>query len=163
MRKIAKLIYKFINGDCDVIPSDMFSYKPIDEIITFCMVEPKEANIEWKKFLKETHNFDLTSENVFALSILHELGHHYTVDLFSDEDWESYATQKTLEDLEGSELHQAYFNLPNEQIATAWAVELYRANPTYMKAWNQRFNCALRHYEKKTHKKTSFLDKKMFF
>ncbi len=147
--KIAKLIEKFIGGDCEVKYSDMFSYEPIDEVITFTFGEDEFSNREWKKFLAEKYNFTLTKENIFAMSILHELGHHYTVDLFSDEQWEEEATESSLLGLTGAERHQAYFNLPIERAATEWAVMVYKENPKAMLAWNHRFACAIKHCEKK--------------
>lgn len=147
--KMAKLIKKFIGNDCDVKYSNMFSYEPTDEIITFTFGEDEFSNREWKRFLAENYGFVLTKENIFALSILHELGHHYTVDLFSDEQWEEEATESSLLGLTGSARHQAYFNLPIEKAATEWAVMVYRENPKAMRAWNHRFACAIKHYEKK--------------
>ena len=147
--KIAKLIEKFIGGDCEVKYSNMFSYEPVDEIITFTFGEDEFSNREWKKFLAEKYNFTLTKENIFAMSILHELGHHYTVDLFSDEQWEEEATESSLLGLTGAERHQAYFNLPIERAATEWAVMVYRENSKAMLAWNHRFACAIKHCEKK--------------
>lgn len=157
--KMGKWIQKFVGGACVACEANMFCYVPSNELITFTYDEPAEANREWKKFLKETFNFNLTNENVFTMSILHELGHHYTVGLFSDEEWTEQATEKCLENVPDDEYYQAYFNLPIEKIATAFAVSAYRHNKTAMRAWNHRFNCAIRHYEK-THKmKSSLLTK----
>jgi len=157
--KMEKWINKFIGGVCSVYEANMFCFMPDDEVITFTYDEPTEANSEWKKFLKESFNFDLTNENVFTMSILHELGHHYTVDLFTDEEWTEQATEKALENVADSEYCQAYFNLPIEKKATEYAVSAYKQNETAMRKWNHRFNCAIRHYEK-THKiKSSLLTK----
>ena len=152
-QKIAKLIKKFIDNDCEVCYDDVFFYSPDDELICFTFGEDKESNREWKKFLAEEFNFTLTEENIFAMSVLHELGHHYTVHLFSDEQWEQEATESTLEGLEGAEKDQAYFRLPIEKAATEWAVMVYRENEKVMHAWNHRFNVAIRHQEKKSKRK----------
>lgn len=154
-----KLIEKFIDNDCHACYGNQFAYLPDEEIIVFTCEEPIETNVEWKKFLKNTFDFNLTAENVFTMSILHELGHHYTVGYFSDEDWESQALEKGLEDLEGAELMQAYYNLPIEKIATEFAVKVYNENPKEMRIWNHRFNCAIRHFEKKYDVKNSLLTK----
>lgn len=154
------LIEKFIGNDCKVKQSNRFSYEPEDEVITFTFEENHDSNVEWKKFLKEKFNFTLTTENIFAMSILHELGHHYTVNLFSDEVWTSEATEECLGDLTGTEREWAYFNMSTELAATDWAVSVYNANSKKaMRAWNHRFNCAIRHYEKKHHIKNSVLTK----
>lgn len=155
-----RLIEKFIGNDCNVELSDRFSYEPTDEVITFTFEENHDSNVEWKKFLKEKFNFTLTAENVFAMSILHELGHHYTVELFSEDVWETEATEKCLGDLTSSERQQAYFNMNIELAATDWAIRCYNCNSKEtMRAWNHRFNCAIRHYEKKHHVENSLLTK----
>ena len=155
-----RLIEKFIDNDCKVKLSDRFSYEPTDEVITFTFEENHDSNVEWKKFLKEKFNFTLTAENVFTMSILHELGHHYTVDTFSDEVWEKEATEECLGDLSGVERERAYFNMSTELAATKWAVETYNSNsPKLLRSWNHRFNCAIRHYEKKHHVEESLLTK----
>lgn len=150
--KIAKLVAKFIDNDCSVSYSDVFFYSPDDELICFTFNENEESNREWKKFLAEEFNFTLTKENLFTMSILHELGHHYTVSFFSDEQWEEEATEKPLFGLTGAERDQAYFRLPIEKAATEFAIKCYTKNKEIMRAWNHRFNCAIRHYEKREKK-----------
>ena len=152
---LLNLIKKFIGYDCEVVMADYFFYNPTDEVIAITLFEDNTANTEWKKYLKETFNFNLTRENLFAMSILHELGHHYTVDLFDDDEWTEQATEVRLNGLTGSERYQAYYNQPIEKVATAWAVEIYNNNEKIMRAWSHRLNCALRHYEKKKHVKSS--------
>lgn len=157
-----KTISKFIGYDCLVCKANGFAYFPSDlyPLITYCLEEPVEANREWKKFLKENFNFDLTAENLFSMSILHELGHHYTINFFSSEEWETQATEKALEGIEDPiEYYRAYFKLPIEYAATTWAVDIYNLNKKNMRSWNHRFYCALRHYEKKHKIKNSLLTK----
>lgn len=155
---IAKLIKKFIGNNCEVFYDNIFAYYPAENesdeaIITFSFTEDEESNREWKKFLAEYFGFRLTKENLFTMSVLHELGHHFTVHLFSDEQWEQEATESTLEGLEGAERDQSYFRLPIEKAATEWAVMVYRENEKIMRAWNHRFACAIRHQEKKAKRK----------
>ena len=157
--RMEKLIEKFIGYDCKVSLGKEFAYFPAKKVITFTYNEPIKANTEWKKFLKETFNFNLTNENLFSMSVLHELGHHYTEKLFSNEEWIEQTSGKYFENLDGSELYQTYYNMPIEKIATEWAVMVYNANLLNMRVWNHRFNCALRHWQKLRKKKTSFLTK----
>lgn len=152
---LTKLVEKFIDKDCDVQMGDHFAYIPAEETILITLHEDNKNNDEWKIFLKKNFNFDLTRENLLTMSILHELGHHYTVDLFSDEEWCLQATEECLGDLTGTERCQAYYNLPIEKIATNWAVEVYNTNSEAMRAWNHRLFCAVRHYEKRHHVKSS--------
>lgn len=154
-----KIIKKFIDNDCQVCYANAFTYFPDVPLITYTCEEPIECNREWKEFLKKEFNFNLTKDNLFAMSILHELGHHYTIKLFSDEEWEEETTEKKLEDVPEEEYLQAYFRLPIEYAASKWAVEVYNLNEKIMRNWNYRFYCALRHYEKKHKVKNSLLTK----
>lgn len=160
MQKIAKLISKFICGTCQVYPADLFAYSPNEPLITFCLDEATEDNRIWKEYLQETFNFKLTAENVFLMSVLHELGHHATFPNFTIEEWKEQASEKCLEDQKfetEKEYFAAYYNLPIEIAATTWAIKMYNEHRPYMRAWCQRFNCAIRHYEKKHKIKNSLL------
>jgi len=158
--KLQKLVEKFINYDCEVeYDKNGFFYFP-NGVIAITLNDKMEDNATWKKFLKETYNFNLTQENLFSLSILHELGHHYTLDDLPEEEQERDIISETIEnDLETSgknevsytseELQMIYFNSLREKVATDWAVETYRENEKAMRHWNHRFVCALRHCKKK--------------
>lgn len=145
---LTKVVEKFIGHDCAVHMSDCFCYEPDTEEIGITLFEDNDANREWAKYLKDTFNFTLTRENLFAMSVLHELGHHYTVDYFNDDEWAEQASEKLLNLLTGSARYQAYYNQPIEKAATMWAVEVFNENKKVMRAWNHRLNCAVRHFEK---------------
>jgi hypothetical protein len=145
---LIRLVEKFIDHDCTVKILKQFCYQPENKVIGISLIEDNSSNSEWAKYLKDTFNFTLTQENLFAMSILHELGHHYTVDYFENDEWIEQATEKALGDLTGSARQQAYFNLPIEKVATEFAVKVYNANERDMRAWNHRLNCAVRHFEK---------------
>ena len=145
---LTKVVEKFIGHDCTVRMYDYFCYEPDTKEICITLFENNDANREWAKYLKDTFNFTLTRENLFAMSILHELGHHYTVDLFDDDEWTEQATEVRLQGLTGSERYQAYYNQPIEKAATTWTVEVFNENKKVMRAWNHRLNCAVRHFEK---------------
>lgn len=164
MNSLQKLVEKFIDYDCPVKLGKSFVYEPLDDegegIIGITVDEEPIANIEWKEFLKKEFNFDLTCENVFAISVLHELGHHYTISKFDTDIWNELAEELTIAEIEDDhERHQAYFRLQIEYVATAWAVEFYRMNEETMRTWNHRLNCAIRHYLKKHPAKNSILAK----
>lgn len=150
---LASLVFKFINKECYVNYGNCFAYDPTCETIIFNLDEDIIANQQWKIFLKYKFNFTLTKENIFTLSILHELGHHYTENLFSDEEWECQASESTLTETDELKIQQEYFNLPIELAATEWAVNTYRASLDDMRIWNHRFTCAIKHLQKKENKK----------
>ena len=160
MQKIAKLVSKFICGACQVYPAELFGYSPNEPLITFCLDETTEDNRIWKEYLQENFNFKLTAENVFLMSILHELGHHATFPNFTTEEWIEQASEKSLQEKNyptEKDYFVAYYNLPIEIAATTWAIKMYNEHRPYMRAWCQRFNCAIRHYEKKHKIKNSLL------
>jgi hypothetical protein len=146
---LAKVISKFINAECSVCEANLFCFIPDENIITFTFQDDYESNFEWKKYLKNCFNFELTNENLFSMSILHELGHYHTINLFNPTEWEEQATEMVLEKVPEEERIQSYFKMPIEQAATAWAVKYYNENELKMRKWNHRFNCAIKHYEKK--------------
>lgn len=150
---LASLVFKFINKECYVNYGNCFAYDPTCETIIFNLDEDIIANQQWKIFLKYKFNFTLTKENIFTLSILHELGHHYTENLFSDEEWERQASESTLTETDELKIQQEYFNLPIELAATEWAVNTYRTSLDDMRIWNHRFTCAIKHLQKKENKK----------
>lgn len=149
---LEKLVEKFIDNDCEVFLDKEFCYYD-DEIISISLSEDPEVNISWKEYLKKYHHFNLTVENVFIMSILHELGHHYTLPYFSDAQWEKEDKMKSKieEKITKENAHACrikYFQMPTEKAATAWAIEYYNANREKMKNWNHRFMCAIRHFMK---------------
>ena len=146
---LASLVFKFINKECYVNYGNCFAYDPTCETIIFNLDEDIIANQQWKIFLKNKFNFNLTKENIFTLSVLHELGHHYTENLFSNEEWERQASESTLTETDELKIQQEYFNLPIELAATEWAVNIYRASLDDMRIWNHRFTCAIKHLQKK--------------
>jgi hypothetical protein len=150
---LKSLVEKFINYDCEVEIGSNFLFYP-DGVIVFTLGEDKEDSILWKQFLKEHFNFTLTKENLFTMSILHELGHYYTIEYFTAEEW----NEPELETEDNTALQMAHFQKPHELIATEWAIAYYNANPKLMRAWNHRFTCALRHYGKKIKSLNSFLE-----
>ena len=158
--KLQKLVEKFICGECDVIydPCGFFYYP--DEVIAVTLNDSMADNLTWKKFLKQTYDFDLTHENLFSISVLHELGHHFTLDSLSDEEQEQDAVSdaiigalkasgKNEVTFSSEDLEMIYFNSNREKVATDFAVQIYNSNLKTMRKWNQRFNCLIRHYKKR--------------
>lgn len=152
---LAKLTRDFVNKECTIQYGNCFAYHPQEKTITFSLgADDAEDCHEWKEFLAKKFNFSLTKENIFTLSILHELGHHFTIELFSDDEWNFQATEEYLRNINDyHERSQAYFNMPIELLATQFAIDIYRNHPRKMRAWNHRFTCAIRHLEKKENKK----------
>ena len=157
-RKLSALAQEFIGNECPVCYGPMWAFWFGDEGITWGGDESACLNIAWKIYLKKEFDFDLTNENVFAMSLLHELGHYYTWDQFDEDEWNADRAHedkinKTMTVDNFFDKQAEYFNMPTERAATAWAIDTYRASgEVVMRHWNRRFNCAIRHFEKTTGK-----------
>ena len=77
VKRLVKVVGDMIGHDCSIIAGDTFMYHWGDNAIEININEGYLDNLDWKKFLKKEFDFDLTHENWFSLSVLHELGHHY--------------------------------------------------------------------------------------
>jgi len=129
--KLVELIEEMIGHDCEVKIGDTFKYW--DGVITINPEEGYMENLMWKKFLLKEYGFTLTHANWFVMSVLHELGHHYTIDYFSVDEW-----NKSQHPCENENEH---FYEPVERIATEWAIEYYRIAD--MEEWNEEIMRAL--------------------
>jgi hypothetical protein len=88
---------------------------------------------------------------IFLLSLLHEIGHHETWEVLTDEEI-SYSTEiKNLiqeEQVFTKETDFIYFNLPDERIATEWALKYIEDNTREIRAfWNKIQNLIVNFYE----------------
>ena len=88
----------------------------------------------------------------FLISFLHELGHHYTLDeLSEDEVNESLDTKRRInnEYTDGRiDLQEEYFNLPDEAVATNWAIEYIRNNKEKIdEFWSKLLNAIVQFYK----------------
>lgn len=93
-------------------------------------------------------------------SLLHEIGHHFTLKDFSKE--ELLNEQKIREMLHYAALHpdttehlfekisidDMYFAIPSEQVANEWASEQFRTNEAFKIAFEQMFDKFMRRYNK---------------
>ena len=117
MSALTRLVYEMIGGDCKVVEGDCFKY--IYGENTIC-INPNESymdNMEWKSFLMREYGFKLTPRNWFIMSILHELGHHYTLCYFTPEEVFKSQTEP--------ETEIDHYLEPVEKIATEWAISYY--------------------------------------
>ena len=127
VKRLVKVVGDMIDHDCKVIAGDTFMYHWGDNAIEININEGYLDNLGWKKFLKKEFDFDLNHENWFTLSILHELGHHYTLAYFDEDEVRKsqHACRKENE----------HYYEQVEMMATDWAVSYYRLSD--MDAWNK--------------------------
>ena len=110
--------------------------------IRFTLNDSFADDTDWRDFLKERFGFRLTAYNWFTMSILHELGHHFTIEYFTAEEWNKMC--EVLDSEDPHEINMDHFNQKNELMATAWAVAYYKRNRHEMNNINRRFKRAFK-------------------
>lgn len=95
---------------------------------------------------------DLKEYDGFLISFLHELGHHYTLDEFSEDEVNESLNAKCRISNEYEDgrvdLQEEYFNLPDEAAATNWAIEYIRSNREKIdEFWSKLLNVIVQFYE----------------
>jgi len=130
---IYKPLAKF--GISEVSLSDEYSYIFESESITFKVTETIED--KWfMDFVKERFNYET---EYFIMSLLHEIGHHKANDEIEGDIYNFCTNEKEriTRELENKnitakrarELEFQYFNLPDEIMATQWAVTYAKEHP----------------------------------
>ena len=116
---------------CDSDFSSDFSYDPEDDRVYFSIIVAERSDRLFKQYVS-TH-FQFETPSIFMLSLLHEVGHAYTLHTFSKTKMKiaheaKKAIEKALENDNSDETYSLYFDLEIEKVATAWAVDYYRTN-----------------------------------
>ena len=105
-RKISKLVAKFTGIPACRGEDFMFMVdgETNSGLIFWSDGETAALNQTWSYRLMEDYGFKLTNENIFTMSILHEMGHAMTVGNFEVEDWNiEYALKEKI----GEEMHMS--------------------------------------------------------
>lgn len=100
-----------------------FCYAIDDAVISIGVVDYDEMGDWFKDFLKE-NGYDFSFIPYPILAFLHELGHHNTINAFSNEDLKYFSIVKELipSDNEKEQLF-IYWSFPDELAATRWLAE----------------------------------------
>ena len=115
-----------------------FAYYPVTEQVQFTIVMEERADRVFAQFIAETFQYKV--KDMFLFSLLHEVGHHLTLEDFEDDEIEKEWKHKSkieweIDDTNYDEKLMEYFNLPSEYAATAWAVSYMRDHEKSFK-WN---------------------------
>lgn len=145
-RKFRNVIAKVLeNFDVRVVLGEDFSYDPITHTVYFtpftCSVD--EFHREW---ISEIFHFVITKKDYFLFSLLHEIGHHYTMENLTDEElnYEAFCRQAlNFSEESDNRKNEAYFSLPSEIIATQWAIDFMKNYPHWCKKMTKRIYKAL--------------------
>jgi len=122
--RITKILNEYCKQfDCVCEPSDDFYYFYDSSTVTFAFVTTEWIDKQFVKFY-ETLGLNVKCDT-FLLSLFHEIGHHHTIEEVEEEDYiYSQDVKDWIDEQEASEeLLDMYFNLPDEKIATQWAVD----------------------------------------
>lgn len=123
-----------------------FSYHTITETIQFCLAIDENQNDFFVEFIEK--NFDYKVRDIFLVSLLHEVGHHFTLEDFDDEEWNDDHLKKvfieaTITEENYKEKSFQYFSLPIEFAATAWAIDYLKSHE---KEVNRKWKEMLQHF-----------------
>lgn len=123
-----------------------FAYYPTTEEIQFTIAMNERSDKVFTKFVMETFHYQI--KDIFLLSLLHEVGHHLTLEDFEDyelcEEWANkIMIELEINDTNYDEKQIEYFNLPSEYAATAWAVSYLREHE---KEVYRRWRVMLEHF-----------------
>lgn len=127
--------------------SSDFSYDPEDERVYFSIAFSERSDRLFKEYVEKTFHFNVP--HIFMISLLHEVGHFFTLHTFSKMRLEAVHSAKNLieEALkmdDDDEIYSLYFDLSIEKVATAWAVDYYRKNMKRCEDFYSKFVNALR-------------------
>lgn len=111
--------------------SSDFSYDPEDDRVYFSIIVTERFDRLFKQYVSTHFHFETPS--IFMLSLLHEVGHAYTLHTFSKMRLKTdHEAKKLIEEVleidNSDEIYSLYFDLSIEKVATAWAVDYYKAN-----------------------------------
>lgn len=134
--------------------SDDYSYLYEKEIVTFKLTEDTIEDRYFLEFIKDRFNY--VPKYPFIFSLLHEVGHHKTMEDICDSIYDFCETEKDRIETEMADtkdmrkckkLEFQYFSLPDEILATNWAVQYSKTHPrTIEKMWNEIVNALQNFY-----------------
>ena len=135
--------------------TDEYSYSYNKAVVTYKLTENTTEDIWFTDFIKERFGYEVRYP--FIMSLLHEVGHHKNNDDVVGEVYDfCLAEKKRIEEEmqtanaeKSKELEWQYFNLPDEIMATAWAVDYARKHPKKIKKmWKKSKKALMDFYEK---------------
>ncbi len=154
--KLDKMLTEFLEKfGCTAEMGKEFCYWHDDELINYTLVVSTFSDKIWKEYVYKTFNYKI--ENIFIFSLLHEVGHHFTMDNFPEfcknkeekmvEKIEKALSESNSEILD-KKLNLEYFNLPMERTATKWAVRYAKKHKFELRRFWKKFRKELHKFYK---------------
>ena len=134
---------------------DEYAYSYDEQAVSYKITEGQTEDILFSEFLKD--RFGYVDKYPFIMSLLHEVGHHKANDDIVGEVYEFCLAEKERiqEELttavgdEIKKLEYQYFNLPDEIMATKWAIDFANSHPKKIKKmWKKMRKAFFDFYEK---------------
>ena len=141
LKRVNRIINEFLDqfGLTAQLESE-FSYWPDDFHIGYALTVVDAADKYFLPFCEHIDN--RVKADAFLVSLMHEVGHHFTQFSFSDETWEQNDEVKEHISVvlgkcpnKAAKQNNVYFNLETEKAATAWGLN-YLATKKKKKAQN---------------------------
>lgn len=119
-------IAKSFDEELTVVLGDEFTYIYVESTVIFGTEHLPEEQKLFCDHIKETYGLDISQKEDYELfSLLHEIGHHFTMDDLEDEEAENELLMRNLihciDDV--ATANETYFNLPSEVMANDWAFD----------------------------------------
>lgn len=144
-------------GISKVVMTNSFEYNFVKDRVGWTLVEDATSQEDFISFVKDRFDYDIGRYN-FIISILHEIGHAKNNDdivgdvaNFCLNEKEKIAKEiNETDDREQIKLiNYKYFSLPDEIMATSWAVDYMKKHPRIIaKMWDEMWSAILNFYEK---------------
>ena len=159
--KGAKVLNKVISDELAVfgikkaVCTNEYSYLYDKEMVTYKLTEGTTEDLWFTEFIKDRFGYEVRYP--FIISLLHEVGHHKANDDIVGEVYDFCMSEKariqeemlTATGAESKALEWQYFNLPDEIMATQWAVNYAKEHPKKIKKMWKKAQSALLDFYKK--------------
>ena len=127
MKNITRFLNKWLaehDFEVSTKKGDEWCYFYSKSLITYEVGE--EMTEQNERFLEVCRECGLEYEvSLFTLSFFHELGHHETMDDFTDREWarDEKVKSRVENSFDYERMDYTYFHLPSEYCATEWGVD----------------------------------------
>ena len=152
-KSIGKSMYPF--GINATVLQNEFAFYFDNNIITFKLTEDDSDNY-FSHFVRQRFKFE--TDYTFVLSLLHEVGHYKANDEICGDIYnfcisEKERIEKEIENAQKTsdviKLSYEYFNLPDEIMATQWAVNYMKNNPKKVKKMWKKMEKSIKEFYQK--------------
>lgn len=155
IEKITEVLNDFLaEFELTATPSADFYYAWGDNQVGYALAVSEFADQCFQDYVREL--CPQIHCDTFLLSFLHEVGHHHTIDDFSDEEYKVQQMRKRyinfrlnsnpITEERRIELYNEYFELEIEKVATLWAIDFILSNRDKVKVFWEKAAAAIAYF-----------------